>query len=233
MAGRPRRKPPPPAPTGIIAARVRGALSRLTGRSAPRRARRSGRSHRPRARRRALGPSAARRRLRRAAEPGQPCRGRRRAASLSRDRSSPPPPPPPDRLPPPARGLSSQPPQAPPPARRPTRGQPPPPIGPAGLGAGLGAGHPSPALPTSLPAAARYERALARPRSRGRAGEGRPRCGSRAAAPPRVTACGLQAARGRDSGLPKTLGMGKRRRKEGRTRPGHQSESLHGRDSNP
>lgn len=42
---------------GIIAARVRGALGRLTGRSAPRRARRSGRPHRPRARRRALWPS--------------------------------------------------------------------------------------------------------------------------------------------------------------------------------
>ena len=38
LASRPRRKPPPPAPTGIIAARVRGALRRLTGRSASRRA---------------------------------------------------------------------------------------------------------------------------------------------------------------------------------------------------
>lgn len=144
MAGRPRRKPPPPAPTGIIAARVRGALGRLTGRSAPRRARRSGCPRRPRTHRRALGPSAARRRLRlrRAAEPDRLCRGRRRAASLSRDRP-PPPPPPPDRLAPPALWLS-QPPQTPPPARRPTRGQPPPPIGPAGPGAGPGRSFPAP-----------------------------------------------------------------------------------------
>lgn len=148
----PRRPPPPDRTLGV----------------APRRARRSGRLHRPRARRRALGPS---RRgggcsgLRSLARPVVAAGSLRRCLRTGRRRHH---------LCPTASSRqpadSPQPPQALPPARRPTRGQPPPPIGPTVLGAGPGVGHPCPARPTSLPAAARYERVRAPAGGRGRGG---------------------------------------------------------------
>lgn len=223
MAGCPRRKPPPPpAPTGIIAARVRGALGRLTGRSAPRRARRSGRPHRPRARRRALWPSrggggcgglrslagsvAAAGALRRC--PGTGCRRRRCLLRPPASRRQP--------------ADSPQRPQAPPPARRPSRGPPPPPIGPPAPGAG----HSRPAPPRLVPERGQVR---ARPRSRGR------RRGARAA-----EAGPLPRPAGRLVGPwpcaaapPRPRAWGKLRPKGGRTWPGHRSASRRGHGSNP